>query len=239
MDLEVRQAQRTLQRAGVEILTDAVSLEEFPFQYGNLLASWLKNMGLPGHVIRLPKVASQWDSAAEFLRTQVDAKARIHYYIHVRAAGFSGYPISAISSTDDQIMAEYLSYFSPLDIITLFQLIAADSAVKAGGKTQLIFFVSPTDARPAYGLVAVAAGRIATTSQECLSVSAYVYSYMIPTPEDIAKEAARIAKEEQKELATAEKRRKAKEAKEKALLKKLQEKYSESESDRAGLPDGS
>ena len=36
MDLEVRQAQRTLQRAGVEILTDAVSLEEFPFQYGNL-----------------------------------------------------------------------------------------------------------------------------------------------------------------------------------------------------------
>jgi hypothetical protein len=42
MDLEVRQAQRTLQRAGVEILTDAVSLEEFPFQYGNLLASWLE-----------------------------------------------------------------------------------------------------------------------------------------------------------------------------------------------------
>ena len=223
MDVEVRQAQRVLQRAGIQTLSEATTLEEFPLQYGNLLLAWLRRQGLSSKVFRMQNGEAHIARATAFLRTELQADVRFRNYFQFR----SGFPVtqmgaaSAATLDDNQIMAACLSNLSPTDITTMFSAIAQQQSTYSGSPlgTYLFFFVEP------------AAGRRAgyPANDQALNVTGYTYMYTIPTQEDIAKEASGIAKQAQKKAAAAEKRRKTMEAKEKALLKKLQEKYADSD----------
>jgi len=233
MDVEVRQAQRTLQRAGVLTLTDAVPLEEFPLQYGDLLLSWLKRQGLSCQVLRMQgrKSNSQWEAAIEFLKAEARSEVHIRTQFQFRSSGFCNAQMSSVD--DNQVMAGYLANLAPLDVIRMFHSMAVQSKSESRPlQSHLFFFVEPGfDSYLRDDLWLQLNGVTPQTAQshDYISVSGYVYMYVIPTPEDIAKEAARVEKATQKNLEKAAKRRKTIEAKEKVLLKKLQEKYSESD----------
>lgn len=218
MDIEVRQAQRTLQRAGIQTLTEAATLEEFPLQYGNLLLAWFKRHELPCHVLRVPDRRSLRvnDMASRFLKDELQSEVR-----HRNSFSFrKGSAVSQMVPTldDDQIMATYLAFMAPTDITRMYQVIAQSHAgYGLSLKSSLFFFVESAH-RAGY-----------PEQDQVVNVTGYIYMYTIPTQEDIAKEAASLVKQAQKKAATAEKRRKTMEAKEKALLKKLQDKYADSD----------
>lgn len=218
MDTEIRQAQRIIQRSGAKVLTDAATREEFPLQYGELVLQWIRHQGMACHVIRLVEEPflrhSHQSAASKVLEAQHNIRVQIVNHHQFRSANFAAGTIDAAKKQepnfDDIAMAGYLSHISPMDLI-----VALDNAKRFSsqvGPTQntLFFFVEEYrnfSEKPTY------------------TVSAYVYHYKVPTPEEIAAEDEKNKKDIEKKLAAAEKRRKTMEAKEKALLKKLQDKY--------------
>lgn len=216
MDIEVRQAQRTLQRAGIQTLTEATTLEEFPLQYGNLLLAWFKRHELPCHVLRVPdrKSLRVNDMASQFLKDELQSEVHYRNSFAFRSGSIVTQMVPTLD--DDQIMATYLTCLAPTDITRMFQIITPEH-VDADRPSSCLFFF----AQPAHQV-----GHPA--DDQVVNVMGYVYMYTIPTQEDIVREADRLAKDAQKKAAAAEKRRKTMEAKEKALLKKLQDKYADS-----------
>lgn len=211
MDIEVRQAQRILQRAGIQTLTEATTLEEFPLQYGNLLLAWFKRQGLLSKVFRVQSGQSHIDIATAFLKTEHQSEIRLRNYFNFK----SYFPTTQIvpDLDDNQLMASHLAYLAPPDIIRMFSTIAQQGAGGSPVNTYLFFFVEP----------AHQAGQLA--DDQPLNVTGYTYMYTIPTKEDIAREASLLAKQAQRKAAAVEKRLQTNIAKEKAMLKKLQEKY--------------
>lgn len=219
MDIEVRKAYRTLQRAGITTMCLDSSLEDFPKEYGTFLLQWIRNQGIPCSVLRVTSkvryghgtLSSVMDKFARvFLQEYCQGEVKINDHYQFRSDSF--YEASMKTEADDtKIMTTYLAHLSPNDVVKKIssandRILGIFPGFTKGNQPLLLFFAIDD-------------------GDEQIEVHGYLYFYTMLSVEEIAKAEETRKKREETAAKAAEKRQKTKEAKDKKTLQQLLAKY--------------
>jgi len=206
MDVEVSKAFRTLQRAGVVVspLSPQMSIEEIKSNYGALMRQWLEQQGMCCILMSTGIGSSQVSTmraAQDHLTKKYNEDNQTTVTVKVSLLdSYGSRRVPHDVTNPSSVMDNYWSVYSPNIIENYITRQSYLKQVKNKESLAIMFFPQ---------------GDIDSF------VTVNLYSYRAETADEIAKKKER----EDKGARAAEKRRKTIEAKDKALLKKLQDKY--------------
>jgi hypothetical protein len=210
MDLEVSKAFRTLQRAGIVVspLSPQMSIEEIKSNYGALIRQWLEQQGIC--CILMPKgvgasQASISRAAQQHLTNKYNEDNQTTAVVKItHLDSYGNRRVLHDTTNSNSVMDNYWSVYSPEGMESYIARQSVLKHIKNKEPLAVLFFPNEYDGNTPGTFVTV-----------------NLYAYRAETADEIAKKKER----EDKGAAAAEKRRQTLEAKDKALLKKLQDKY--------------
>ena len=200
MDEEVQRAYRTLQRAGINTFSPYSTIEELVKNYGLLIYKWLVQQGITIDLIKTSTQNFAAATTAHFKGLRYCSGGPVTTYCYELT------PLSE-TATDEEIQSAYWSQIAPPTIKHLINRLEDDQGTYLS--------ISGT------GWARSAEKKVVVYYYPEGATQAFIYYYRPYTEKEQAAHKARA----EKAVTAAETRRKRKEARDKAQLKKLLQQY--------------